>query len=155
MSDEQILQALETLTHSIDRSARSALRLSKSVQADAVALEKKVASLDRMFKVLAVALVLLFAGVCLGLYSTFKLRETSKDSAYSADLLLSCFTPDTTCSDRSAAAREETADTTRETVYVISVCQRRNPVADDPTGTRLRTCVNEYYPHLQLPPIPK
>lgn len=145
-------EALSSLTSAIEASSANTKSLQKSVILVASAVSKRVTSLEKLFRVNVIMLIILVILVLGILFSMSITLSISRDSRYTADLLLGCLSdPKSDCAKSSKAADDRRNNQTRQTLVVIALCQRQNPLAEDPEGIKVITCLQEYYPDLSYP----
>jgi hypothetical protein len=80
-----------------------------------------------------------------------RITDTATSSRSTNELLLGCLQPGTQCYQLNKDQTAQLLDNIRQTQFVIAICQRRNPVEKDPTGTEIIKCVQDYYPGFVLP----
>jgi hypothetical protein len=144
--------SLDRATAVVGELASSVRRLTEEVVASEALRTRKIRVIQQAMYVMVPAVVLL---VVLA-FTNFVLLSRVKDAADSAkntnDLLVSCFQPGTECSNSSSQKTGEAINQLRQTQFVIAICQRQNPVTEDPNGTKIVSCVQRYYPNFRLPP---
>ncbi len=147
---------------SLDRATTAIGELSKSVRslhAEVVRSEvlrsRKIKLITKALAVLVPAVVLMLVLAVTNFVLLKKIDEAADDSRSTNQLLYGCLKPGTTCSNenarRTAEVMAQLTNQLRQTQFVIAVCQRQNPVDEDPQGTAMVACVQRYYPGFTLP----
>lgn len=141
----QLIDSIEGLREVTRENAVSIDKLSKAVYAESDARNKKVRQLARLSAAVALGTAVLIGGMALNAYNTTRTAEVSRDVQKTNDLLLKSTT--------------DLNNTQRQTVFVIAICQRQNPLPQNPTPaevmegtTKLKACVTSYFPNFDLPP---
>lgn len=137
--------------NSLDRASAAVGELSKSVRAlttevmtsEALRAEK-IKALQRLMYVLVPAVALLLGMAVTNFMLLSRVNGTN-------ELFASCYRDGTECSNSNNARFTAALEQVRQTQFVMVICQRINPIGDDPDGTALRACVRTYYPTFELP----
>lgn len=143
---------------SLDRATAAIGELSANVRKFTTEVEnserlrtQKIRALYRLMYVVAPAVLLLLVLAITNFALLSKTRDAAADAKNTNDLLVGCFTPGTQCAELQKAQSDARINQIRQTQFVIAVCQRRNPVDEDPTATGMMACVQDYYPGFALP----
>jgi len=151
---------------SIDRAATAVGELSGSVRlltdevkAAEALREEKIRWIQRSVIATGAAVAVLIILVVANFSLLSHTRDAAADAKSTNDLLLSCFQPNTHCSNESIKRSAAVLNEVRQTQFVIAVCQRQNPLPPNPTQAqvdgalgRFQRCVQTYYPGFRLPP---
>jgi hypothetical protein len=148
---------------SLDRATRAIGDLSTSVRSLHAEVVQSETLRSQKIKLITAALIVLVPAVALLVImaiTNFVLLAKTNDAADEArstnELLYGCFQPGTKCSNENlkntAAALDQLRRSQIQAQSVIAVCQRLHPVTEDPAGTAMVACVQQYYPGFALPP---
>jgi hypothetical protein len=143
---------------SLDRATTAIGHLSTAVRdlhAEVVQSEtlraQKIVLITRALIAMAAVAVLLVVLAVSNFVVLNRTNEAADDSRSTNQLLLGCFQPGTPCSMNNARNTAAALEQLRQTQFVIAVCQRLHPVTEDPEGTAMVACVQDYYPTFRLP----
>lgn len=146
------------MDESLDRATAAIGELSGSVRelrAEVITSEhlrtEKIRIIQKVLYVLVPAVALLVIMAITNFVLLSRINATAADANSTNELLLGCFQPGTRCSEENAKKTAAFLNQGRQTSFVIAICQRQNPVAEDPAGTGLVKCVQEFYPNFSLP----
>lgn len=144
-------QSLDRATSAIADLATGVHALTNEVISSEVLRARKIRAIQNVLFVLVPSIVLLLIMAVTNFVLLSRVRTIANDSRNTNDLLVSCFQPGTECSNTNAQRTGAALDQLRQTQFVIAICQRQNPVADDPDGAGVVECVQGYYPNFTLP----
>jgi hypothetical protein len=113
---------------------------------------RKIRAIQNLLYAVIPAIILLIILAFTNFVLLARVKDTAIDAKNTNDLLVSCFQPGTPCSNNSNQRTGEALNQLRQTQFVIAICQRQNPVTDDPNGNKMVACVQRYYPNFKLPP---
>lgn len=147
------------MTDSLDRAAMvvgelasDVRRLTEEVVRSERIRENKIRAIQKAMFVVVPALVLLVVLAFTNFVLLARVRDAANSAKNTNALIAGCLQPGTECSNASAQKTAEAITQLRQTQFVIAICQRQNPVTEDPNGTKIVSCVQRYYPGFRLPP---
>lgn len=113
---------------------------------------QKIRLIQQALYVLVPSVVLLIIMAITNFALLAKTRDAAADARATNQLIAGCLQPNTSCSNANASKMGDALNQIRQTQFVISVCMRQNPTAEDPAGKKMIKCVQAYYPNFSLPP---
>lgn len=144
---------------SLDRATSAIGELSSSVRSLTGEVVQSEALRGRKIKAIQHVLYVLVPGVILLLILAFsnfallsRVNKAAADAKSTNQLLLGCFQPGTQCSESAKAQAAQRSNEGRQAIYVMLICLRLNPSAEDPNAVDVQKCVQQYYPNFVLPP---
>lgn len=142
---------IERAVLAIGELSASVRTLTTEVTASEQLRASKIQWIQKLLYVLVPAVVLLVIMAVSNFVLLSRINATAADAKSTNDLLVGCFQPGSRCAELNAKKTEENINQLRQTQFVIAICQRQNPVTDDPKGARVIACVQQYYPGFELP----
>jgi len=144
---------------SLDRATAAIGELSGSVRAlhgEVVQSEAlrttKIKWIQRVLYVMVPAMVLMILLAVTNFVLLSRINQAASDARSTNDLLLGCLQPQSACSQQNQKATAAVMNQIRQTQFTIAFCQRINPIDQDPDGSGVIRCVQQYYPGFTLPP---
>lgn len=162
--NEYLVQAIDNLTASnrdlfvLNKDLVAAVQHESELRTDKIqSLEITNNRLTTAIKYMGGCLVLLLLLAGVNFYNTTVSRHADESAQQTNKLLLGCYIPGDQCWQQNRDQQIAAQSQIRQTVFVISICQRSfpsNPNVLDPEGNtkKLLDCIHQYYPDLQLPP---
>lgn len=148
MTEESFARAVAALT---DLSGNvNALRI-EAMQSEELRTEK-IRWIQRLLYVLIPAVLLMVLMVIGNFFLLSRINSTAENARSTNTLLLGCFQPSSRCAEENRRATAAVMDQIRQTQFAIALCQRQNPIEQDPDGAGIVRCVQQYYPAFVLPP---
>lgn len=135
---------LNRATSALGELAADIRTFTEEVQRSEQLRTEKIRWIQKVLFVLVPAVLLLLVGAVTNFVLLARVTATN-------NLLFGCFTPNTQCSTASQQAAAVRSLEQKQTQFVIAICQRQNPISEDPEGTRMIRCVQTYYPTFRLP----
>lgn len=143
---------------SLDRATAALGNLSTSVRALTTEVVQSESLRTRKIKVIQHALLVLGAAVMLLVILAItnfvllgRVNHAAADAKATNELLFGCFQPGTQCSESQRAQAMARGVANQQTTYVMLICLRLNPLAEDPDAIAVQRCVRQYYPGFSLP----
>jgi hypothetical protein len=143
---------LERATSAVGELSASVRSLTAEVISSEQLRTAKIRWIQKLLYLLIPAVALLVIMAASNFVLLGRIDRAAVDSRSTNELLLGCLRPGTTCNELNRTKTAQLLDNIRQTQFVIAVCQRQNPIEQDPSGEKLIACVQSYYPGFKLPP---
>lgn len=142
---------LDLTTEALGKLSISVRALSSEVERAEVLRTRKIKALQQVLYILVPAVLLLLVLAFTNFALLNKVATVASDSRSTNTLLLGCFQPGSKCAESAKQQQAQRALETEQQTYVMLICLRLNPAAEDPNATGAQKCVQQYYPGFKLP----